>query len=217
MRAGIMLLLLGTPALGGEEPAVAPFYDGMVLTYVDEFRSPRDPAEILRSKTITYHVRRLDDETFKIAPETVAEQGKLPLDEYTGSSPADQELLSEFVVHRNGLLVHGPGVLFPETTTSFLWLPPEMRREGTKIFRKKGKIDFRRGWVVTKRRTWKGVDVWPVTFRAFLSNKTWDIYYDSKTGVLVGWESNEGKVTLMLVNTNFETLRQSMPRDGETR
>jgi hypothetical protein len=190
-----------------QQADIAPFYDGMVLTYAQTIRATKESEDFLIMHKISYHFKLLEDGTFKVSNDIVTKRGKQTEEKGVDLQPPPV-FIADSIVDRKGIVVKGNSkifsTLFMDGFPSLLWLPHAKRSEGSVVVN-----DL---WVVGKKRVWHNWEVWQVSF---MGSELWDMYFDSNTGFLVGWESSKGKDTLMLVDTNNEELKRSIPKKTE--
>jgi len=191
------LFLIFLSCSKNKEPA--PFFDGLFLTYQEVFGSSEKGEDIFWTRKITYHFKQMKDNTFKISEDVKTQRGKRLK---KGIKPVPYPGIgTDVIVDERGIVVKGAASVnfFIEGYPSYLWLPYAKRKTGEVIIKVVSKVG--------KRTRWRGWEVWPVSFG---DSKLHVDYYDADTGILVGKQTNEGKVFTMLVDTNLKELKAAL-------
>jgi hypothetical protein len=180
---------------------VAPFFDGMYLSYEEISGKSSKPKDILWIREIHYRFQQRENGTFKIFQKIHTERGQ-GLNEDT-ALVAYPEVGDELMVDGQGTVLQGgDGINFIDGYPLYLWLPPKYRKEGAEV------IPIARK--VKDKTEWKGWEVWPVVF-GDMSIKA--LYYDNETGILAGAESLNGKIKMKLKDTNLKELKATVSKE----
>jgi hypothetical protein len=177
-----------------EEP---PFFDGLYLKYYEVFSKSEKPEDIIWTREIEYRFEKLKNGDFHISQMVNTQRGKR-LDKKLDPPPYPQ-VGDDLTIDKNGIVLKGgDNFNFPEGYPSYLWLPSDKREKGAEM--------IKMIWKVEEKRKWEGIEVLPV--KGMLGNIR---YYDVATGILVGTENINGKLKMILVDTNHAGLKAVLP------
>ena len=195
---GVLLLLILCQCSKSKEPA--PFFDGLYLNYEEvSGKSQKEKTEdILWTRQIRYRFQQKEDGTFKIFQQVHTERGQGLKKEI--EPVAYPEAWEDLTVDAQGTVLQGgDGINFVDGYPSYLWLPRKHREEGAAA------IPIIQE--VKDKTEWEGWQVWPVVFGESSIKAN---YYESEMGILVGMEAFNGKIKMMLKETNLKGLRAAL-------
>lgn len=177
----------------------APFFDGLFLRYHEVFGDPKDKEKILWTREIEYQFKELKNGNFHIIQKVKTQRGKA-LDK--GIEPVPYPEAGEnLTIDREGKVVKGGDFMnFVKGYPSYFWLPPEKRKDGGEI--------IEGIWKVKGRVRWRSCNA--LLVEGILKDKR---YYDINTGILLGVENATGKLKMILVDTNLETLKLCLDKN----
>lgn len=192
---GIWLLIALSGCTKHKEPV--PFFDGLYLKYNEIFSKSEMPEDIIWERKIIYRFKQLKSGEFHITQKISTRMGQR-LDEKTELVPYPQ-VGDDLTIDKNGTVIKGGDNLnFPEGLSSYLWLPEDKRKKDDEM--------IKAIWKVGEMTKWEGLEVLPV--KGMLGDMH---YYDVHTGILVGAENINGKLKMLLIDTNYVGLKATLP------
>jgi hypothetical protein len=175
----------------------APFFDGLYFVYEEVMGKTTNPEDTMWTHTIRYRFEERVDGTFKISQEVHTKRG--PRMKKSAIQIPFPQVGGDLAVDKTGIVLTGGDMMnFLNGYPSFLWLSPKYQKKGAKMF----PILFE----TQEKIEWKGHEVWP---RGWGPDQT--LYYDIETGLLVGKEALDGKMRMVLVETNHAALKKALP------
>ncbi|MEN8263007.1 MAG: hypothetical protein ABFR82_06050 [Nitrospirota bacterium] len=163
------------------------------MKYIEIYSKSEMPEDIIWEREIVYGFKQLGVEGFHITQTVNTRMGKR-LDGKIKPLPYPQ-VGDDLTIDKKGIVLKdGDNFNFPEGHPSYLWLPADKRKmndEPIKAIRKVGAI-----------KKWEGLEVFPV--HGLLGDM---YYYDVHTGILVGAENINGKLKMLLIDTNYAGLK----------
>jgi hypothetical protein len=180
-----------------------PFFDGLFLKYHEIFGNSKNTEKIIWIRDIEYRFKELENGNFRIIQKVETQRGKV-LDKRI--EPVPYPIVGEdLTIDNKGIILKGgDNFNFPNGYPSYLWLPPDKREEGAEIMKVV--------WKVEKQMKWKSWNVLLVI--GMLKDKR---FYDTNTGFLMGTENISGKLKMILVDTNMNTLKTILSKNKQPR
>jgi len=193
----IFLLLFLTGCV--KENDEAPFFDGFYLKYTEVFGASKKTENNFWTREITYKFTKDNDGNFQISENVQTQRGQR-LDKDISPTPYPK-VNGNILLNKNGIVIGGgDSRYFINGQPSYLWLPPEKRDRGAKLM--DGLAEVRD---ITQWKKWEVLRV-----DGLLGDIT---YYDVNTGILIGNEQLNGKVTMVLEDSNLSALKSRLSGD----
>jgi len=187
-----VVVVLGHGCRRAIEPA--PFFDGLSLTYIEIFENSPKPEDRISTREIRYEFHQIQEGAFKVTEEVQTRRGPA----HPKVELIAPEVGQDLTIDSDGIVLRGgDGMNFINGFPSYIWLHPKYRRNGKTV------IPIIRN--VRDQLSWEGWQVWAVVF----GDMDFPLYYDIKTGFLVGREAANGKLRMRLKATNLKGLKVS--------
>lgn len=194
----ISLLFLGCQKKNEQ----APFFDELYLEYYEVFGKPQNSEDPIWTREIEYRFKKLGNGSFHISQKVNTQRGE-KLEKTVEPTPYPQ-VGEDLTIDQKGIVLKdGDNFMnFINGYPAYLWLPPDKRKKGVEII--KGVR------IVGDKTESEGREVMSV------NGLLGDIhYYDVETGILVGVENLNGKLKMILVDTNHETLKTFLTKSTD--